>query len=129
MLRVTPLTATPRQDNIFDGAKLAAVVDAVREGRGFITEAPYAFVNRIDPRDVGNTQRAVADDRLWEYGIARPFTTGDDDLDLFLADPDRAEEEARPDKPARWRETMKRKVATGRPPPSRRPRPLPRCRA
>jgi len=112
MLRVTPLDATPRQDNIFDGAKLGAVVDAVREGRGFITEAPYAFVSRIDPSDVGSTQRAAADDRLWEWGIARPFTTGDALLDAFLADADRAEEEERPRNPLRWREAMKRKVET-----------------
>lgn len=76
MMRVYPGYASPREDNIFEWGKLAAVAEHVRGGRGFVSEAPYAGVMRIDLDLVRETRVAWASDRLHEYGIDRPFSCG-----------------------------------------------------
>lgn len=90
MFRAEPGYASPRADNIFDPGKLAAAAEEVRSGRGFVSEAPYGTVMRIDLELVAEMQAAAAAGRLWEYGVARPFTTGDAEIDAYLADPEAA---------------------------------------
>lgn len=86
MLRVEAGYTSPREDNIFDHGKLAAVASFVRSGGRIRSRAPYATVMQIDADLVRETQRAKASGRLWEYLIDRPFSTGVADLDDALAD-------------------------------------------
>lgn len=74
--------------NIFRADQLAAVRDAVEglacEDRP-IFHAPIAHVHQIDLVDVAESQIAERDGRLGELDIERPYTTGDEELDLFVA--------------------------------------------
>ena len=113
MFKVTPAYVSPRPDNIFDWEKLGAVKDYVESGGKLVTFAPFASLSKIELIDVQESQEAhLRGAGLREDGTARPFTTGDDELDLYLGDPERAEEIERPDHPARWRAAMDRKAAS-----------------
>ncbi len=93
LLRVDPAYVSPREDNQFDRDQLGAVVAAVRAGHPIATTAPRADVMRIDAELVGEMQRAARAGRLDAYGpLRRAFSTGDETLDRFLADPAAAAE-------------------------------------
>ena len=85
MMRVHAGYASPREDNIFEWGKLAAVAEHIRGGGGFVSEAPYASVMRIDLDLVRETQEAWSSDRMHEYGICRPFSCGIEELDRAMA--------------------------------------------
>lgn len=75
----------PISGNIFDADKLAAIAGTIQKGGGnqrYVFMAPYGQVQRIGPSEVAESIRYTEDDP------GRPFTTGDEDLDAWLADPE-----------------------------------------
>jgi hypothetical protein len=70
--------------NIFYPDKLAAVVAGVRDmDDPVVFVAPYGTASRVSLEDVKESQS------YWEdEGLDEPLTTGDEDLDAFLADPE-----------------------------------------
>lgn len=73
------------QLNPFDPAKVASFAKMMRDG-GVTAEAPDGMLTVVDLEDVKESQRS--EDTVGEYGMTRPFTTGDDDLDEYLKDPE-----------------------------------------
>lgn len=108
MYKALPEYTSPREDNIFYPDKLAAVAEAVSSGEPIISYAPPAHLIRISLDEVEGTQRAAQNDRLWEYGIAHAFTTGEPEMDAYLADPERAEEREAPSNSESWHRKMRR---------------------
>lgn len=79
--------ATPT--NLFAPEKASAFRDIIRSGDRPLMYAPPAMLSRVSLDDVRETQAAHRRDELFEsYGMTRPFTTGDEELDEFLADED-----------------------------------------
>lgn len=83
----------PEPNNIMDGEKLAAFTEAMQAaGVGERTpptfRMPLGSVSRVDIDDVESSQRANAEGHLHELGLDQPFTTGDEEVDDYLADPD-----------------------------------------
>lgn len=79
--------------NPFDPEKIAAIREVIREGHSSgdkaVLYAPPALTSRVDLTDVAESQRAERDGELFEsYGMSRPYTTGDDELDEYLVDPE-----------------------------------------
>lgn len=73
--------------NPFDPEKVSAFRDIIRSGDRPLIYAPPAKLTRVALDDVRETQEAERRDELFEsHGMTRPFTTGDDELDEFLAD-------------------------------------------
>jgi len=71
----------PIEGNIFDSEKLGAVARAVRHSEEPVHfYAPYGQITLITADDIAESIR-YADD-------SEPFTTGDEDLDAWLADPE-----------------------------------------
>ena len=83
MIRVYPENIQPIEGNIFDPDKLAAVRDGIiyAEDR-VVLIAPYGTVTVIDLQDV---KESIENS---EYNPYEVLTTGDEDLDLWLVDPD-----------------------------------------
>lgn len=76
------------QLNIFDPSRVAAFAEMIRQGYEPVLHAPPARFTYVDSGDVAETQQAWARGELGIDGMTRPYTTGDDDLDEFLRDPD-----------------------------------------
>lgn len=76
------------QLNEFDASKVAAFAEMIRLGYEPVIRAPAASLTWVDSDDVAQTQQAWTRNELWADGMTRPYTTGDDDLDEFLRDPD-----------------------------------------
>ena len=54
-----------------------------------VAKAPPAMVTSVSLDDVAESQKAEADDELLaSYGMTRPFSSGDDELDEYLAGPE-----------------------------------------
>lgn len=83
MIRADSDYITHISGNIFDADKLSAVVDGVRNSEGRVTfYAPYGTTNKINIRDIAESQE------YWEdEGFDEPLTTGNEELDRYLADP------------------------------------------
>lgn len=89
MLRVSPDYISPREDNIFNWDKLQAVRDYILQSSGKVKlDAAIADVIVIDRILIEETQEGAKSGRVEEWGINHPFTTGDDELDEYLADPE-----------------------------------------
>jgi hypothetical protein len=86
MVRASPDYTQHIWGNIFDEDKLAAVVSGIKEAEGrtyFV--APYGTISKIDLNSVRESMS------YWEdEGLDRPYTTGDDDLDAYVKDPEQA---------------------------------------
>lgn len=90
MLRVDPDYAYHIQGNIFDSDKLGAVVEGVVHHPTKVHfYAPYGTASKIDVNDVRESLQYEDDD---------PLSTGDDDLDEYLLDPDAFLEEYEEDR-------------------------------
>jgi hypothetical protein len=81
------------EGNPFDIDKMVAFAQLLREGdsdgRPPLLYAPPARVNKVDLWDVEESHRAEARGELFDcFGTTRPFTTGDDELDEYLRDPE-----------------------------------------
>lgn len=88
MLMVTAEQLSPRDDNIFDFDKMAAVKNYIENSEDrVIFEAPPAQVSIVDLTNIIETQKAFHFGREGDYSISRAFSLGDDDLDLYLASP------------------------------------------
>lgn len=86
MVRAYPEYMQHISGNIFDPDKLAAVVSGIQHHPERVYfYAPYGTASRIDLQSVAESQV------YWEdEGLDRPFTTGDEELDEYLKDPDEA---------------------------------------
>jgi hypothetical protein len=86
MIRADPDYVQHIWGNRFDPDKLASVVRGIHEADERIYfYAPYGTASRIDIDTVAESQQS------WEdAGLDRPYTTGDEDLDAYLADADEA---------------------------------------
>lgn len=77
--------------NPFDTDKVAAYAQLYREGDAHGNEplvyAPPAMLSIVTLQDVRESQEAALHGELFEtHGMSRPFTTGDTELDEYLAD-------------------------------------------
>jgi len=87
-VRVYPEYMTEIEGNIFDADKLAAVRDGIREAEDRVVfTAPYGTVSVVTLQDVKESIEANA---RGDESLDRPLTTGDDELDEFLVDPEDA---------------------------------------
>ena len=88
MVRAYPKYIQHVSGNQFDADKLAAIVSGIDEAPDrVVLTAPYGNVNFIDPLDVKESIESMrhGDDE----GLDEPLSTGDDDLDEWLVDPER----------------------------------------
>jgi len=70
--------------NIFDEDKLAAIIGGINEAEEkVIFTAPYGTANKIGLIDVKESIEYSEDE-----GLDRPYTTGDEELDRYLVDPE-----------------------------------------
>lgn len=84
MVRVPPEYARHIEGNIFDPSKLAAVVAGVQHAAGpVVFVAPYGQASKVDLLTIKESLEYAEDE-----GLDRPLTTGDEQLDDFLVDPD-----------------------------------------
>jgi hypothetical protein len=73
----------PTWGNIFDSDKLGSVAKAVRGAtEPLLFMAPWGNVSRIDRDDIAESIEYA------EWNAGTPWTTGDDDVDLYLKDPE-----------------------------------------
>lgn len=90
MLRLDWDQVQATQGNPFDADKVGTFAEIIREGRYGdkpVMGAPPAMLTLVDLDDVAESQQAAQQHELFEsYGMTRPFTTGDAELDEFLAD-------------------------------------------
>jgi hypothetical protein len=92
--------------NIFDEDKLAAVVKGIVNGEDRVHfYAPYGTISKIDIQSIIESLQYAEDE-----GLDRPYTTGDEELDLFLLDPDELLYELTSEEPGDdfWEEEKKR---------------------
>lgn len=73
--------------NEFDPQKLATYAWMMRRGEIPLSFVPTGYFERVTLTDVVETQSEDEDDRGYD-GRTRPFTTGDEDLDAYLSDPE-----------------------------------------
>jgi len=102
MFKAEPRYIEPIDGNIFDEDKLAAVVDCVTNAPGRVPfVAPIADVHVITPTDIKES---------FEYQPDDPWTTGDDELDEWIKDPEEFIDENLDcedyDSPEEWREAI-----------------------
>jgi len=76
----------PVSGNLFDSAKLYAVADGIRSGDAPPLMAGYGQITRITRGWIEESQRYAK----WDVGD--PWTTGDPELDAYLADEDADED-------------------------------------
>lgn len=73
--------------NPFDPRKVSAFQDMIERGERPLLYAPPVYLDRITLDDVRESQQAAEREELAEaYGMTRPYTTGDEELDEFLKD-------------------------------------------
>jgi hypothetical protein len=82
----------PRQGNIFDPDKVLYFLDIIREahkaGRRMRFPAPPARLSSpVNMTDVAETQAQRPEDIEYDR-MTRPYSSGDEDLDAYLADPE-----------------------------------------
>lgn len=87
VLRVGPDQVIATAGNLFDPVKLATFASMIRSGDIRAAHMPMAHSDVVRIIDVEETQQARPDDLAFD-GMTRPFTTGDEDLDAYLRDPD-----------------------------------------
>jgi hypothetical protein len=86
MIRVDPDYMVAIPGNIFDPDKLAAIVEGIRNASDRVVfTAPYGLVGVVEPGDV---KESIEADEHGDAALDRPLTTGDEDLDLWLVNPD-----------------------------------------
>jgi hypothetical protein len=84
MVKVDPDYAMAIWGNTFDADKLAAVVQGIRDADDRVVfVAPYGTVVKIDPTVVKESIEYADEEEM-----DRPYTTGDEELDRYLVDPD-----------------------------------------
>jgi hypothetical protein len=92
MLRVQWDEIQATQGNPFDADKVGTYAEIIRDGRyGFkaLVGAPKAMVHSVGLDDVVESREAQQRDELFDsHGMTRPFTTGDEELDEYLTDPE-----------------------------------------
>jgi hypothetical protein len=82
------------QFNPFEWEKVAAFAEIIRSGDGVLIPAPDAMLLRVDLTQVEESQQAALTDELdSSFGMTRPFTSGDEELDEYLRDSDEYTEE------------------------------------
>lgn len=89
MLKVDSSILSPAEGNLFDFEKMAAIRDYINDAEDDVYfEASPAQVVIIDLQTIIETQRTHLQGRLnQDYdNISEPFSTGEKELDLFLAD-------------------------------------------
>lgn len=90
MLRLDWDQIQATQGNPFDFDKVGTFAEIIREGRYGdkpMMDAPPVMLTMVGLDDVAETHQAAQRDELFDsYGMTRPFTTGDEELDEFLAD-------------------------------------------
>lgn len=85
MIKADPEYTQHIWGNIFDEDKLAAVVSGIDEADDRVMfVAPYGDASRIDLQDVKESHEGGWEDD----GLDRPYTTGDEELDRYLVDPE-----------------------------------------
>jgi hypothetical protein len=85
MLKVDPDYAQHTWGNTFDKDKLAAVVSGIENADDRVMfYAPYGDALRIELEDVKESQEGGWEDD----SLDRPYTTGDEELDRYLVDPE-----------------------------------------
>lgn len=92
MIRLTAEETYPLEGNIFDEDKLLSTVDAINNTEKRVKfNAPYAHITFVDIQNIVETLEAESLGELeYDYAIDRYhiLTTGDDDLDKYLLDPE-----------------------------------------
>ena len=88
--RISVDAITPVMGNIFYPEKLTLFAKLISSGRYPTFGAPWAYANVVDLGDVAESQRAErsGEDMFWSHGMTRAYTTDDEDLDEYLADPE-----------------------------------------
>jgi hypothetical protein len=91
VLKIPSEYISSRVDNITDPRKVKAVTTFIRQATPSITlSVSVADIRFIDLSYVQMTQEAHYSDILpRDFGLEEPFTTGDEEQDLFVADPKR----------------------------------------
>lgn len=88
-LKMNSEYVSARSDNIFDFKKMKSVTNFIKELRssGEIArfDTPLAEIRKIDRTYMAEIFEANERDALFEYGIKRHFTFGDENLDLLNA--------------------------------------------
>lgn len=91
MIQVDSEYAQHIEGNIFEACKLAAIVEAIKELPHRITFYPgYCEVSVVEPIDIKESIEYE-----YENGLERPLTTGSDELDEYITDPEQFDEEER----------------------------------
>jgi len=95
MIKIPASEVTPREDNIFDFAKVKAVKEHIENSEERIYfDAPLAQVVVVDFGTIKEMQQTYHNGRFGiDYNISEPFSLGDEDLDLFLGNPEAWQEE------------------------------------
>ena len=91
MVRVPAEYVESMDLNEFDDSKLLRVQELVNEasniGRYVRFDAPIVRASLIELSDVAESQRTWEEEDTWD-GLDRPLSTGDEELDNFLKDPE-----------------------------------------
>jgi hypothetical protein len=86
MVKVRPGNIEHIWGNIFDADKLSAIVAGIQEAEDRITfVAPYGTVSYVTLQDVAESIQAFAHGD--DDGMDEPLSTGDEELDKYIADP------------------------------------------
>lgn len=95
MLRVPASELTPREDNIFDFDKMAAVKKHIENSEEqVIFEAPIAQIVVVDFNLIEDTQKSYYSGGFeTDYNINEPFSLGDEDLDMYVGNPEKWNDE------------------------------------
>ena len=89
MFKISTDDVRATEANPFDQVKLATFAELIGEGGKPYINAPQALLVRVDLIDVSESQEAADRYELFDvYGMTRPYTTDDEDLDEYLKDPD-----------------------------------------
>jgi len=89
MFKISTDDIVAMQENEFDPVKVVTFAELIgRRGKPYI-DAPTVMLRRVDLSDVGWSQEAMDLDELFSsYGTTRPYTTDDENLDVYLKNPD-----------------------------------------
>jgi len=75
--------------NSFDPVKVATFAELISDGGKPYIDAPSVLLDRVGLIDVSESQQSADRDECFAgYGMTRPYTTDDEDLDEYLKDPD-----------------------------------------
>jgi hypothetical protein len=90
MVKIKPEYVIPTFGNVWDADKLAAVVKGILQSPDrVILEAPYGDADKIDLQSVKESLEYAGQELGEEYA----YTTGDEELDRYLLDPEEVLEE------------------------------------